>query len=155
MPPHTVTHHKARRDRENAKERKRERDLNTKTRRHEANEKGNCRSVQRGADSLPKSAGLIDGSLFVRFVSSCLRVHSKPELRVFAPSRFRVLFGTLMAVSLLAALGAGVAIMRARRSTLPPLLAWEGPEAASPSRATEARLAEAVRRTPEAVAARG
>ena len=75
------------------------------------------------------------------------RAADPPPVNVNAGPRRTRLLQLLAAVVVLGA-GVGVGLTRARLAHLPPLLAWDGPDATSSTRETETRLLEAVRRAP-------
>ena len=75
------------------------------------------------------------------------RAADPPPVNVNAGQRRTRLLQLLAAVVVLGA-GVGVGLTRARLAHLPPLLAWDGPDATSSTRETEARLLEAVQRAP-------
>src|SRR5947209_7645302 len=54
----------------------------------------------------------------------------------------------LLAVVVLLGAGIGMGVTRARLAHLPPLLAWDGPDATAGTRETETRLLAAVQRAP-------
>src|SRR6266849_5637979 len=75
------------------------------------------------------------------------RAADPPPVNVNAGQRRTRLLQLLAAVVVLGA-GVEVGLTRARLAHLPPLLAWDGPDATSSTRETEARLLEAVQRAP-------
>jgi tetratricopeptide (TPR) repeat protein len=75
---------------------------------------------------------------------------SSPLART-GPGLARRLGALAVAIAIALAAGAGLAVIRARHSNYPPLLAWDGPDPTSGAQPTELKLAEAALRAPSSV----